>query len=107
MIKRLVNMKTMALYDIHSKFFNELNDTNDNDNDGDFISTRYPTLLAEPDSEIYETAVADYGVYASPAVYGNGDITGDDYVLYSSTDDYMMLPSCCSSLICQKNIKLY
>ena len=28
-------MKTMALYDIHSKFFNELNDTNDND--GDFI----------------------------------------------------------------------
>lgn len=60
------------------------------DNVGDFISTRYPTLLAEPDSEIYETAVADYGVYASPAVYGNGDITGDDYVLYSSTDDYMM-----------------
>ena len=37
MIKRLVNMKTMALYDIHSKFFNELNDTNDNDNDDDFI----------------------------------------------------------------------
>ena len=60
------------------------------DNVGDFISTRYPTLLAEPNSEIYETAVADYGVYASPAVYGNGDITGDDYVLYSSTDDYMM-----------------
>lgn len=60
------------------------------DNVGDFISTRYPTLLAEPDSEIYETAVADYGVYASPAVYGNGDVTGDDYVLYSSTDDYMM-----------------
>ena len=60
------------------------------DNVGDFISTRYPTLLAEPDSEIYETAVADYGVYASPAVYGNGDIIGDDYVLYSSTDDYMM-----------------
>ena len=24
------------------------------DNVGDFISTRYPTLLAEPDSDIYE-----------------------------------------------------
>ena len=60
------------------------------DSVGDFISERYPTLLAEPDSEIYKTAVADYGVYASPTVYGNGDMTADDYVLYSSTDDYMM-----------------
>jgi murein DD-endopeptidase MepM/ murein hydrolase activator NlpD len=60
------------------------------DSVGDFISERYPTLLAEPDSEIYKTAVADYGVYASPTVYGNGDVTGEDYVLYSSADDYMM-----------------
>lgn len=57
---------------------------------GDFISQRYPTLLAEPDSEIYETAVADYGVYASPTLYGDGDVTAQDYVLYSSSDDYFM-----------------
>ena len=60
------------------------------DDVGDFISTRYPTLLAEPDSEIYKTAVADYGVYASATEYGNGDITENDYVLYSPADDYMM-----------------
>ncbi len=60
------------------------------DSVGDFISERYPTLLAEPDSEIYKTAVADYGVYASTTVYGNGDVTGEDYVLYSPADDYMM-----------------
>ena len=60
------------------------------DDVGDFISTRYPTLLAEPDSEIYKTAVADYGVYASATEYGNGDVTEQDYVLYSPADDYMM-----------------
>ena len=60
------------------------------DSVGEFISERYPTLLAEPDSEIYKTAVADYGIYASPTVYGDGDVTGDDYVLYSSADDYLM-----------------
>ncbi len=60
------------------------------DSIGDFITERYPTLLAEPDSEIYKTAVADYGVYASPTVYGDGDVTAEDYVLYSSADDYMM-----------------
>lgn len=60
------------------------------DSVGDFISTRYPTLLAEPDSEIYKTAVADYGVYASPTLYGDGDVMAQDYVLYSPVDDYMM-----------------
>lgn len=60
------------------------------DDVGEFISNRYPTLLAEPDSEIYKTAVADYGVYASATEYGNGDVTGEDYVLYSPADDYMM-----------------
>ena len=60
------------------------------DDVGDFISTRYPTLLAEPDSEIYKTAVADYGVYASATEYGNGDVTEQDYVLYSPADDYTM-----------------
>ena len=60
------------------------------DSIGDFISERYPTLLAEPDSEIYQTAVADYGVYASPTVYGDGDVMAQDYVLYSPMDDYML-----------------
>lgn len=60
------------------------------DDVGDFISARYPTLLAEPDSDIYKTAVADYGVYASASEYGNGDITDADYVLYSPADDYTM-----------------
>lgn len=60
------------------------------DDVGGFISERYPTLLAEPDSEIYQTAVADYGMYASPTVYGNGDVSDQDYVLYSPTDDYNM-----------------
>ena len=58
------------------------------DNVGDFISERYPTLLADPDSEIYQTAVSDYGVYSSATEYGNGDV--DDYVLYSPADDYTM-----------------
>ena len=60
------------------------------DSVGEFISERYPTLLAEPDSDIYKTAVADYGVYASPTVYGDGDVMAQDYVLYSPVDDYMM-----------------
>ena len=60
------------------------------DSVGDFISERYPTLLAEPDSEIYKTAVADYGIYVSPGDYGNGDLGVDDYVLYSPADDYTM-----------------
>lgn len=60
------------------------------DSIGDFISERYPTLLADPDSEIYQTAVSDYGVYSSPVSYGNGDSGVDDYVLYSSADDYSM-----------------
>lgn len=60
------------------------------DDVGEFISNRYPTLLAEPDSEIYKTAVADYGVYASATEYGNGDVSENDYVLYSPADDYMM-----------------
>ena len=60
------------------------------DDVGEFISMRYPTLLAEPDSDIYKTAVADYGMYASASEYGNGDITDADYVLYSPADDYTM-----------------
>jgi len=59
---------------------------------GEFISSRYPTLLADPTSqpEIYNSAATDYGVYASPEIYGAGDV--DDYVLYSSVDDYIVPP---------------
>lgn len=62
------------------------------DNVGDFISERYPTLLADPETqpEIYNSAVTDYGMYASPELYGCGDITTQDYILYSGVDDYVM-----------------
>ena len=57
---------------------------------GEFISTRYPTLLADPkdEPEIYNSAVSDYGVYASPDLYGSGAI--DEYINYSAVDDYVM-----------------
>ena len=39
---------------------------------GDFISARYPALLADPNTnpEIYNSAAMDYGMYASPDLYG-------------------------------------
>ena len=60
---------------------------------GDFITARYPALLADPNTqpEIYNSAATDYGVYASPELYGTGAST-DDYVLYSSVDDYIVPP---------------
>ena len=63
------------------------------DSVGEFISNRYPALLADPKEqpEIYNSAAADYGVYASPELYGNGDI--NDYILYSSVDDYTLKQS--------------
>ncbi len=62
------------------------------DSVGDFISVRYPALLADPNvnPEIYNSAAADYGVYASPELYGTD--TGDDYVIYASVDDYIIPP---------------
>ncbi len=62
------------------------------DNIGMFIENRYPALLADPVSqpEIYNSAVTDYGVYASPELYGSANI--DDYVLYASVDDYVLVP---------------
>lgn len=62
------------------------------DNIGMFIETRYPALLADPQSqpEIYNSAVTDYGVYASPELYGSANI--DDYVFYASVDDYVLVP---------------
>lgn len=62
------------------------------DNIGMFISDRYPALLADPSTqpEIYNSAVTDYGVYASPELYGSASI--NDYVLYASVDDYVLTP---------------
>lgn len=59
------------------------------DSVGDFISDRYPALLADPESqpEIYNSAASDYGVYASPDLYGA--TSTDDYILYSDINDYM------------------
>ncbi len=62
------------------------------DSVGEFISDRYPALLADPNvyPEIYNSAVTDYGVYASPELYGTD--TSDDYVVYASVDDYIVPP---------------
>ena len=62
------------------------------DSVGDFISARYPALLADPNvyPEIYNSAVTDYGVYASPELYGTA--ATDDYVMYASVDDYIIPP---------------
>ena len=62
------------------------------DSVGDFISARYPALLADPNHypEIYNSAATDYGVYASPQLYGT--YSGDDYVMYASVDDYIIPP---------------
>jgi len=62
------------------------------DSVGDFISARYPALLADPNvnPEIYNSAVTDYGVYASPDLYGHDETA--DYVTYASIDDYIIPP---------------
>lgn len=58
-----------------------------------FIEDRYPALLADPETqpEIYNSAASDYGVYASPELYGSANV--NDYVLYSSVDDYVLKPT--------------
>ncbi|MCQ2581422.1 MAG: M23 family metallopeptidase [Alphaproteobacteria bacterium] len=60
------------------------------DSVGDFISERYPALLADPDAqpEIYNSAVSDYGVYESSNIYGSYDTNAN--VMYGSVDDYVM-----------------
>lgn len=62
------------------------------DSVGDFISARYPAMLADPNTEpeIYNSAVTDYGVYASPELYGSGAL--DEYVNYVGVDDYILKP---------------
>ncbi len=59
---------------------------------GDFISARYPALLADPNTEpdIYNSAAGDYGIYASPELYGSSGV--DDYVNYAGMDDYVLQP---------------
>ena len=61
---------------------------------GDFISARYPALLADPNTnpEIYASAVTDYGIYASPNLYGTDASSSDEYVMYASVDDYIIPP---------------
>ena len=60
------------------------------DSVGEFISARYPALLADPyaNPEIYNSAATDYGVYASPNLYGTE--SNDDYVVYASVNDYVV-----------------
>lgn len=59
---------------------------------GEFISARYPALLADPvtQPEIYNSAATDYGLYASPTLYGS--VESADYVEYASVDDYIIPP---------------
>ena len=59
---------------------------------GEFISARYPALLADPNTqpEIYNSAAIDYGVYASPNLYGS--VERSDYVEYASVNDYIVPP---------------
>lgn len=61
---------------------------------GDFISARYPALLADPNTnpEIYASAATDYGIYASPNLYGTETALSSDYVTYASVDDYIIPP---------------
>lgn len=58
----------------------------------EFITGRYPTLLADPESDIYKSAAYDYGVYSSPNLYGMYSESVDDYVLYANVSDYDMPP---------------
>lgn len=63
------------------------------DDVGQFISQRYPALLADPNTqpEIYNSAASDYGLYASPDLYGTFNAT-DEYVMYASVNDYVVPP---------------
>lgn len=65
------------------------------DSVGEFISARYPALLADPNvqPEIYNSAATDYGVYASPELYGTESNADSDYVLYASVNDYIIPPT--------------
>ncbi|MBE6461847.1 MAG: M23 family metallopeptidase [Alphaproteobacteria bacterium] len=62
------------------------------DSVGDFISARYPALLADPNvnPEIYNSAATDYGVYAAPDLSIYGTHQDDEYVTYASINDYEM-----------------
>lgn len=63
------------------------------DSVGEFINARYPALLADPNTqpEIYNSAATDYGMYASPNLYGTYDAAAD-YVTYASVNDYIVPP---------------
>ena len=61
------------------------------DSVGDFISSRYPALLADPEkeSEIYNSAASDYGIYDSASDYTLTSSAGD-YVNYADAADYVL-----------------
>jgi LysM repeat protein len=63
-------------------------------NIGDFIASRYPALLADPDTEIYEYAsVLDYGNDNTAEMYGAAGMEYggmSDYVSYADSGDYVM-----------------
>ncbi|MDR2269038.1 MAG: M23 family metallopeptidase [Rickettsiales bacterium] len=60
---------------------------------GNFIASRYPALLADPNTEIYEYAsILDYGdnnaLYGVPRSIEYGNIA--DYTIYADPDDYVL-----------------
>jgi hypothetical protein len=61
---------------------------------GGFIASRYPALLADPDTEIYEYAsVLDYGSGNNASMYGFPPAESasiGDYVSYADSGDYVM-----------------
>ena len=60
------------------------------DSVGEFISERYPALLADPNTqpEIYNSAVSDYGVYKSSNI--NESYNTNTNVMYGNIDDSVM-----------------
>jgi len=78
------------------------------DSISDFISDRYPALLADPKTqpEIYNSAANDYGIYAAPELYGNENNT-QDYVLYASVQDYVLTPEITTNTTLNKDTEYY
>jgi len=59
-------------------------------NVGDFIASRHPALLADPDTEIYEYAsVLDYGNPNGAELYGEPPRTDDYPLSYAEISDYI------------------
>ena len=74
------------------------------DSVGEFISARYPALLADPNvnPEIYNSAATDYGIYAAPDLYGHEPV--NDYVMYASVNDYIIPPQVQETAVANDNV---